>query len=79
MSGMRLFAAWLVVAGALVGFTGLGSYNAGVLVHHGHQPAEVLYGWPAVSYLCPRIAAGLVAVTLVGGIVAMIMEVGRRG
>jgi hypothetical protein len=74
MRGLRLLAAWLVVVSSMVAFSGLGAYSTGILVHHGQDPSEILYGWPAVWYLCPRIALGLVAVTVIAGICVALLK-----
>lgn len=78
MTAGRIAAAWLVVAGTIVGFMGVMVHSTGILVRHGEQPSEILHGWDAVRYLCPRVAAGLVAFTAVAGLVAWIVNGGRR-
>lgn len=75
---MRLLAAWLVMVGFLLGVAGLSVYWGGILVHHGPAPAEVLYGWAAVWWLCLRLALGFMAVTVVAGILAALLSSGDR-
>jgi hypothetical protein len=70
----RIAAAWIAVAGAIVGFVGVMVHSTGILVRHGAQPSEILHGWDAVQYLCPRVALGLVAFTAVAGVVAWLLD-----
>jgi hypothetical protein len=73
----RIIAAWFVVAAAIIGFIGVMVHSTGILVRHGEQPSEILHGWDAVQYTCPRAALGLVALTAVAAGVARLLDGGR--
>ena len=74
---IRAAAAWLLFVGALTAAMGFGVYREGILVHHGHAPSEMLYGWPAVRYLCPWVPAACTAITALAAAVVWLLD-GRR-